>query len=193
MGHMAFMNPEMLAEGDKQQLLEIARNSIQHGLHNNKNLHLSAPDFPESLQQIRATFVTLKINSVLRGCIGTTNAILPLVESVSENAFAAAFRDPRFAPLTSQEFGHIHVSIAILTPCECIEFNSEQKLLEQIRPGIDGLIIEKQNRRATFLPAVWESLPVAKEFLTQLKVKADINPELLPDRAWRYQSYSFSE
>jgi uncharacterized protein len=183
----------MLTAEHEQQLLTVARNSIKYGLEKKEIIKLSLADYPVPLREIRATFVTLKIGPALRGCIGTTTAISPLVSSVNDNAYAAAFKDPRFSPLTSQEFDYIRISVSILTPGEPIEFVSERELLNQLSPGIDGLIIEKDNRRATFLPAVWESLPIAEEFLAHLKQKANIKPDQLPDRAWRYQSISISE
>lgn len=183
----------MLAAQHEKQLLTVARNSIKHGLEKKEKIQLTLADYPEPLREIRATFVTINIGSALRGCIGTTVALYPLVISVSDNAHAAAFNDPRFPSLNSKEFENIHLSVSILTPAERITFASEQQLLEQLRPGIDGLIIEQGDKKATFLPAVWESLPGAKEFLSHLKQKAYIDQNELPDRAWRYQTICFSE
>ena len=183
----------MLTAELEKQLLTVARNSIKYGLEKKEKIRLTLTDYPDTLREIRATFVTLNIGSALRGCIGTTLAISPLVISVSDNAYAAAFNDPRFPSLNSREFENTRISVSILTPAEGITFASEQQLLAQVRPGIDGLIIEKGNNKATFLPAVWESLPLAKDFLIHLKQKANIGPDQLPERAWRYQSVSFSE
>jgi len=129
----------------------------------------------------------------LRGCIGTIQAISPLVVSVSDNAWSSAFRDPRFKPLKREEFELINVSISILTPSTPIAFTCEYDLFAQLRPGIDGLIIEKDGQRATFLPAVWEQLPKPEDFLQQLKLKAGMRPEVCPERAWRYESISIEE
>lgn len=183
----------MLTAEHEKQLLTVARNSIKYGLEKKEKIRLTVTDYPEILREIRATFVTINIGSALRGCIGTTVAISPLVISVSDNAYAAAFNDPRFPSLNSKEFEIIRISVSILTPPERITFASEQQLLDQLHPAIDGLIIEKGNNKATFLPVVWESLPLASEFLTHLKQKANIGQDQSPDRAWRYQSISFSE
>ena len=113
------------------------------------------------MKAVRATFVTLKISEKLRGCIGTIEAKYPLARSTAEYAYAAAFRDPRFKPLTEDEYDKITLSISILTPAEPIEFDSDAQLLQQLNPDVDGLIIESGQRSATFLPAVWESLPDA--------------------------------
>lgn len=183
----------MLAAEHEKQLLTVARNSIKYGLEKKEKIQLTLTDYPEILREIRATFVTIYIGPALRGCIGTTVAISPLVISVSDNAYAAAFNDPRFPSLNSREFESIRISVSILTPAERITFASEQHLLDQLRPGVDGLIIEKGEKKATFLPAVWETLPLVQEFLGHLKQKANIGHDQLPDRAWRYQSFSFSE
>lgn len=184
---------KMLSTEHNQQLLQIARISIQHGLEKNSGLKLSVENYPETLRETRATFVTLKIDTQLRGCIGTTQAISPLVISVSDNAWSSAFRDPRFKPLTHEEFELIHISISILTPSTPITFGTEKELLEQLRPDIDGLIIEKGSQRATFLPSVWEALQKPEDFLLQLKLKAGMRPDHNPERAWRYQSISIEE
>ena len=172
----------------KQQLLSTAHDSIRHGLLQQRSLPVIVENYPEPLRELRATFVTLHNRAGLRGCIGTTTAVAPLIVSVSDNAFAAAFRDPRFKPLAEPEFDDIHLSLSILTPGEEITFTSETDLLAQLRPGIDGLIIERHIRKATFLPSVWSSLRKPEDFLHQLKLKAGILPDQTPLRAWRYQT-----
>ena len=154
---------------------------------------LDSSEQPVSLQEKRASFVTIKIAGQLRGCIGQTTPLYPLITSVSENAYSSAFCDPRFTPLTAEEFTTIHLSISILTPACPLHFSSDLELIEQLESGVDGLIIEKGNQRATFLPAVWESLPDAEIFLQQLKFKAGINIDTTPDKAWYYQSFTIEE
>ncbi len=183
----------MLHDDYRQMLLGVARRSIEHGFRTRAALPVSLDDFPGPLREIRGTFVTLRQHSMLRGCIGTTSANSPLVVSVAENAYAAAFRDPRFTPLKREEYKDTHVSISILTLTEPIEFSSESDLLRQLRPGIDGLIIEKDGFRATFLPSVWSALPEPEEFLLHLKNKASIPANLPPARAWCYQAESIDE
>ena len=167
----------------KQQLLSIAHDSIRHGLVHHP---VTLDNYPEPLREVRAAFVTLHKQARLRGCIGTTMAVAPLAVSVSDNAYSAAFRDPRFKPLTEKEFHDIHISLSILTPSEEITFTSESDLLAQLRPGMDGLIIERHTRKATFLPSVWISLKDPETFLHQLKLKAGIMSDQIPLRAWRY-------
>ena len=177
----------------KQYLLSTARDSIRHGLQHKKSLHVNAADYPEVLRASRATFVTLKLLQQLRGCIGTTAAVAPLIRSVADNAYAAAFRDPRFPTLTQDEYDLIHVSISILTSATPVQFANDSDLLKQLRPQEDGLIIELGARRATFLPSVWETLSRPEDFLRQLKLKAGIPIHQPPERAWRYQALYVEE
>ncbi|MFT5425597.1 MAG: AmmeMemoRadiSam system protein A [Gammaproteobacteria bacterium] len=183
----------MYTQEQNQTLLSIARSSIGHGLQSGQPEIIDINNYDDELQDIRATFVTLKISGSLRGCIGTLVAKYPLVESVAEYAYAAAFRDPRFKPLSQDEFEKITLSISILTPAEPIEFDSDADLIQKLEPHIDGLIINSGNRSATFLPAVWESLTHAEQFLIQLKEKAQILPEEKLTGASRYKAIEICE
>jgi AmmeMemoRadiSam system protein A len=180
---------------DQQQeqiLLDLARSSIRHGLQTGKPLRIDPADFPPELLEPRATFVTLHKNRELRGCIGMLKAVRPLAEDIAENAFAAAFRDPRFPPLATGEFEQLKIHLSILTLPEPITFSSEEDLLAQLRPGMDGLIIEEGGRRGTFLPSVWEALPNPKQFLRHLKQKAGLPPDYWSDtlQFYRYRTES---
>jgi len=191
-GSWSLYEKTLLMESQRQALLTIAKKSIELGFNSKKPLPIDIDEFSGKLTEIRASFVTLKINNQLRGCIGTTDAVQALVTSVANNAFSAAFRDPRFKPLSENEFKKIELSIAILTPQVAMAFNSEKDLLNQIMPGKDGLTIMKGNKKATFLPAVWESLPDANNFLNQLKLKAGLKLEEQVEQAWKYTSESFA-
>lgn len=129
---------------------------------------------PVELKEERATFVTLTIDGHLRGCIGMLEACRPLAEDVVENAVSAAFHDPRFPPLTQEEFDDLKISISVLSPPQEMNFSSEADLLSQIRPGVDGLILQEGFRRGTFLPSVWEELPDKEMFFEHLKLKAGL-------------------
>jgi uncharacterized protein len=184
-----------LSAADRATLLEVARRSIEHGLDWQVPLAVNPADYPESLRPVRATFVTLEREGHLRGCIGTLEARAPLVQDVAEHAFAAAFEDPRFLPLRRDELAGLEIHLSILSPSEPLPFASENELLAQLRPGIDGLILKLGSRRATFLPSVWESLPEPYIFLAQLKQKAGLpldfwSPEL---QAERYTTESFGD
>lgn len=140
-----------------------------------------------------ATFVTLKRHGELRGCIGTLEAHQPLLLDVAEHAFAAAFRDPRFEPVTERELDELELSISVLGEPEEIRFADEQDLLKQLRPHDDGLILQEGSRRGTFLPSVWDSLPDPPEFLAHLKLKAGLPSDYWSGslRVWRYTTEEF--
>ena len=161
-------------EENRKILLNLAQESIQHGLTTGKPLPVNIDQFPPELCEKCATFVTLKKQGQLRGCIGMLEAIRPLAQDVAENAFSAAFKDPRFPPMKEDELDLIEIHLSILSRPEPVTFTSEQDLLAQVRPGIDGLILEEGSKRGTFLPSVWESLPDPRQFLRHLKQKAGL-------------------
>lgn len=155
-------------------LLSIARRSIEHGLRCGWSLPVESDDHLAELREERATFVTLTRDGQLRGCVGKPKACRPLVVDVAENAFAAAFDDCRFSPLTEPELERLDIEISLLSSAQPLIFTSEADLLRQLRPGKDGLILEDGSHRGLFLPSVWQSLPRAQDFLAQLKVKAEL-------------------
>jgi AmmeMemoRadiSam system protein A len=179
----------------RQQLLDLARTSIGHGLEHDRPLRVDPNDYPADLRAIRASFVTLNKAGRLRGCIGRLEATRPLVEDVVDNAYSAAFRDPRFPPLNRQEYPRLDLHISILSPATQIEFSDQTDLLRKIRPGVDGLILIEGPHRGTFLPSVWESLPEVESFFAQLKVKAGLPPDYWSDRlqVMRYTTESFGQ
>ncbi|MBC7950874.1 MAG: AmmeMemoRadiSam system protein B [Rhodospirillaceae bacterium] len=134
----------------------------------------SEADLPAVLKAPGACFVTLKKNGALRGCIGSPQAWRPLVDDVTDNAAKAAFQDPRFPPVTPEEMDGLELSVSVLTPPVPMRFMNEADLLAQLRPRVDGLIIEDGGKRALFLPSVWEQLPDAAHFLAHLKHKAGL-------------------
>jgi len=172
----------------RQQLLESARESIRKGLCG-EFLAANAADYPEALRMPRATFVTLHVDGKLHGCVGTLEAHKPLVEDVVSNAWSAAFRDSRFPALTWPDFERLKIHVSILSPPEPMAFSSEADLLAQLRPQVDGLILEDGHHRGTFLPSVWEQLPDPREFLRQLKLKAGLDADHWSSRL-RVQRYT---
>jgi len=169
------MSSTELSQKDKQTLLKTARHTIQYGLTYKKPPSLELDKYTPELQAIGASFVTLKEANKLRGCIGTLTAYQPLIQDVAEHAYAAAFKDPRFTPINPLEEPLLHISISILSPAKAMQFESEQDLLAQLKPGKDGLILEYKKQKSTFLPAVWQQLTGAREFLHHLKQKAGLS------------------
>jgi len=154
----------------------------------------AAADHPD-LDQRGATFVTLTLDGELRGCIGSLNAHRPLGADVRDNAVSAALRDPRFPPLSAEEFAQVRVEVSLLTEPEFMEFRDEADALAQLVPGRDGVIFFNGCQKATFLPQVWEQLPERRQFIAALKQKAR-----LPANFWgpnvmiaRYQVQKWHE
>ena len=184
----------LLNKENKACLLGLAKRSIQHGLQTGQPLQLDLANFPDELISKGATFVTLQLHGQLRGCIGILEAIRPLAVDVAENAFFAAFNDSRFSPLSRAEFDQLEIHISLLTPPKLVLFESEQDLIRQLRPNIDGLLLEEGWRRGTFLPSVWGQLPKPEIFLSHLKQKAGLAPDYWSDtiKVYRYQTEMIS-
>ena len=175
--------------------MAVARHSIEHGLLTGRPLQVVPSEYHRDLKAVRASFVTLQRHGRLRGCIGHLEAVQPLVVDVAENAFAAAFRDPRFSPLSEAEWPEVEVHLSLLTRPEPMAFRDEADLLAQIHPGEDGLILQDGPNRGTFLPSVWESLPDPVAFLAHLKQKAGLAANHGSDRVeiYRYRTESFGD
>lgn len=180
-----------MSELDRQArelLFDVAQRSIDSGLRAGRALSVDPTDYPPRLREQRATFTTLRHRGELRGCIGAIEATRSLVEDVAESAYAAAFRDPRFPALERAELADLELHLSVLSPLEPLEVETRESLIERLRKGVDGLLIEQAGRRGTFLPSVWESLPDAERFLIELERKAGLTPGdwVRPVRCWRY-------
>lgn len=167
-------------------LLQLARHAIERRLGDEPSHSCTADDLvaewgrPSWLLVPGASFVTLKAAGRLRGCVGTLDAHRPLYQDVSGNAVAAAFRDSRFRPLAKDELEKVLIEVSVLSQPMPLPNRGEQTVLDTLRCGIDGLILDDgAQHRATFLPQVWENLPDPADFLIQLKRKAG-----LPDQWW---------
>ena len=197
MAHSLCIDPmsDNLSDPEKKQLLEIARLSIQSGLDNKPVLRVDVAEITENLSNKRATFVTLTQRGNLRGCMGNLEANEILAQSVANTAYNAAFRDPRFPNLTRNEIDKTLIDISVLTPMQEMSVANRDDLLNQLRPGVDGLLLEDRGHRATFLPKVWESLKEPQEFLQQLLRKAGLTDTHWSDNMCfhRYQTDSFHD
>lgn len=191
---MVLMSFIKLSEPEQQTCLQVARESILHGLKHGSALKIVTKDYTKNLQRQLASFVTLHKQEQLRGCIGALEASQPLINDVAEHAFAAAFQDPRFPALSQNEYDLITLDISVLGQPEPMSFENEQDLLNQIRSGVDGLILEYGYNRGTFLPSVWEQLPNVNEFFQHLKVKAGLEKNWWSDdvKISRYETFCFS-
>jgi len=185
-----FLDPE-----HGRLLLDLARASIRHGLAHGGPLPVAPAELPEALRAPGATFVTLQRDGDLRGCMGRTAATRSLAADVAANAFAAAFRDGRFPPVTGDEVDALAITVSILSPLEPLAFSGEADLAAHLVPRRDGLLIQAGPRRALYLPEVWTLLPDPGDFLRNLKRKAG-----LPARggeagleAWRFTARCVTE
>ncbi|MFL6548361.1 MAG: AmmeMemoRadiSam system protein A [Povalibacter sp.] len=176
------------------ELLQLARGSIVSGLRERRRT--PAPQhYSAGLEIRRASFVTLRIGPALRGCCGAIEAREPIAEDVWRNAWASAFNDPRFPPLTFDEYARCTVSISVLSELEPVPVANENELLQQLRPGLDGLLLRAHTGQATFLPAVWKQLRDPVEFVHQLKMKAGWPADYWSAdmQVYRYTTESFGE
>jgi hypothetical protein len=182
-----------LCDQDRQTLLRLAEQSIRYGLQHHRPLPVDSSAFPPPLRQPRASFVTLLNRGQLRGCIGHLEATQAAVLDVVANAYAAAFEDPRFAALCAAELPQLEIHISLLTPAYPLTVASEEELIGMLHPGEDGLILEEDLHRGTFLPSVWQQLPEPREFVRQLKLKAGLPVGYWSDkiRVSRYTTESF--
>jgi AmmeMemoRadiSam system protein A len=172
-------------------LTALARNAIERKLLDEDEMKVEAA----WLGQCGATFVTLTRDGQLRGCIGSLEAARPLAADVAENALGAAFRDPRFPRLSADEWPRCRVEVSLLSAPKRVEFADEADLLAQLEPGVDGVILECDGKRATFLPQVWEGLADKRAFLAELVKKAGLpaDTRLARCKVSRYRVAKFGE
>ncbi len=194
-GYSAFglyENGEISAEDAGRTLVAMARAAIEAALEKREG---PAAGSERWLKQTGATFVTLTRDGMLRGCIGSLQAVRPLGEDVAANALGAAFRDPRFPAITPEEWPRCRIEVSFLSAPKPIRFADEPDLFARILGGEDGIILECDGKRATFLPQVWEGLPDKRRFLTELLRKAGLPPDtrLARCRFWRYRVIKWKE
>ena len=163
-----------LTAAERQRLLVIARSSMRAGSRESDDEASLHDGLTPALQEKRGVFVTLTRSEALRGCIGTIEPVAPLATAVADSAHSAAFRDPRFPPMRLDELEKITIEISVLTPTQPLAAASREILLDRLRPGVDGLVLQDGRHRSTFLPKVWEQLPDPRDFLAQLLAKAGL-------------------
>ena len=162
---------------DRQALLTLARETIARHLRGEGSPPVDMDAVSEGLRRDGASFVTLTKDGALRGCIGSLEPRRPLVLDVRENAVAAAFHDPRFPPVSTEELGDLRVQVSVLSVPQPLSYDGPKDLIAKLRPGVDGVVIESGWNRATFLPQVWEKLPDPHQFLEHLCLKAYLSAD----------------
>jgi len=169
-----------LTQSQGQALLKLARSSIAKKLGKSYDSPSDEVLKDKELQAQKGTFVTLNIHGRLRGCIGSLVGQTPLVKGVEDNAINAAFHDPRFNPLSADEYSNIHVEVSVLTDPQPLEYTDTNDLINKLKPKVHGVILRKGYASATFLPQVWDQLPTHEVFLSHLCLKAG-----LPGDTWK--------
>ena len=184
-----------LDAAQRRELLALARDSVACALANGGFVSCPAERMRHDLLETRSTFVTLRSGERLRGCCGTLEPCRPLAADVWHNACVAAFNDPRFPPLSPQEWPGISLHVSVLDQPRPMLVADEQELLRLLRPFVDGLILECNGARVTFLPAVWEQIQDPALFVRQLKLKAGWPEEFWSPqvRVSHYTTESFGE
>ena len=178
---IAYFAEPSLSQKQGQLLVKLARRTIME--------KLGRKMLPEQARQLSAalkdscfnehcgTFVTLKIDGRLRGCIGSLTSNESIRTGITRNAINAAFADPRFSPLTADEFEDVDIEISILTKPQPIAYTDYTDLLAKLRVNIDGVIIRQGRALATFLPQVWKQLHQPDVFLSHLCAKAGLSAD----------------
>jgi AmmeMemoRadiSam system protein B/AmmeMemoRadiSam system protein A len=184
-------------EGSRRLLIDLTRQVLRQAVSDDgkpPKLNINGA-LPRALSAQRATFVTLEIGGVLRGCTGSILPARSLLVDVADNAWRSGFGDRRFPPLTAEELSQLSIHVSVLSTPRLIPAASENELLGALRPDTDGLIIRDGAHQALFLPSVWAQLPEPQAFLRQLKMKAGLAPHHWSPtfQAFRFVTESFGE
>lgn len=185
-----------LSTEEQAYLLDLARETIVHVAGGEDLSAVDMEDAPERLRRDGASFVTLNKHGRLRGCIGSLEPRRPLVLDVQQNAVGAALRDPRFPPVRPEETDELTIELSVLSQPEPLRYEGIDDLCRKLRPGVDGVVIERGWQRATFLPQVWEKLSDERRFLERLCLKAGLTPAALASGdldVYTYQVEKFGE
>jgi MEMO1 family protein len=191
---VAFMAPPPLTDAERAWLVERARAALVHEIGTGEPDPLDDTQVPARLRLLGASFVTLRRAGRLTGCIGSLEAVRPLWCDVVHNARAAGFEDPRFAPLASEDLADLGVKVSVLSATEPLP-GERAALAAALRPGVDGVLIEAEGQRGTFLPSVWDAVPSIDRFLAALLTKAGLPDDGWPTglRAARYTTDEFGD
>lgn len=173
------MMPEQnLSDEERKILLRLARQALEAAVNRQPMPKIYTQEMTKRLQEMGASFVTLTIQGMLRGCVGTLEPYQSLADDVSEHAVAAGLQDYRFPPVSAEELRQIEIEVSRLTIPQPLPYTTPEGLVESLHPGIDGVVLRDGIRRATFLPQVWDKLPDPVEFLDHLCAKMGADPGL---------------
>ena len=183
-----------LAEREGDLLLRIAEEAVVDGLLGSPPRGRAVSTMPPALREPRGVFVTLSVNGRLNGCLGSMEGVEPLAHGTARHAWSAAFADPRLPALRAADYEALTIEVSVLSRLAPLPARSRPELLAQLRPDLDGVVVAAANRRALFLPAVWDQLPDPADFLDHLQAKAGFPPPRWPEgmRAWRFSAQRFT-
>jgi AmmeMemoRadiSam system protein A len=184
---------QQLTAQEQHSLLKIARQSLEHAVRGQPLPDIALESLSPRLQAQGASFVTLTIQGNLRGCIGALEPYQPLALDVSEHAAAAALHDYRFPKVEPDELANIRIEVSCLTLPVPLVYQNAQELLDQLRPGLHGVMLRDEGRRATFLPQVWEKIPDPADFLDNLCYKMGAAPDLWKRKPLEVSLYQVEE
>jgi len=187
---------DKLNQAEQEILLKIAREALEKSVQGKPLPKVKLNVLPPALQDDGASFVTLTKSARLRGCIGALQPYQPLAIDVQEHAVAAALQDFRFPNVKPTELELINIEVSVLSPKKPIRYEGPQDLVNQLRPNIDGVVLQDGLRKATFLPQVWEKIADPELFLSQLCVKMGAPGDLWrnkPLQVYTYQVQEFHE
>jgi AmmeMemoRadiSam system protein A len=184
---------QQLTAQEQHSLLQIARQSLEHAVRGQPLPDIALESLSPRLQAQGASFVTLTIQGNLRGCIGALEPYQPLALDVSEHAAAAALHDYRFPKVEPDELANIRIEVSCLTLPVPLVYQNAQELLDQLRPGLHGVMLRDEGRRATFLPQVWEKIPDPADFLDNLCYKMGAAPDLWKRKPLEVSLYQVEE
>lgn len=183
------MRIEELTKSEGEFLVKLARSAVKEYLTEFSKVEPSV-DTPSRLREKAGVFVTIEkiardITGVprrmLRGCIGFPEPVMPLAEATVEAAIAAATEDPRFEPMRLEELGSVVFEVSVLSVPSLVSYSKPEELLEKVKVGRDGIVVERGILRGLLLPQVpveydWS----AEEYLDNACIKAGLPPD-----AWR--------
>ncbi|MDD3044058.1 MAG: AmmeMemoRadiSam system protein A [Candidatus Delongbacteria bacterium] len=178
-----------MKEEVKKYLLKISRLAILSKFDPGSKT-FSFENIPDEVKINGACFVTLTINGELRGCIGSMEAYRPLYEDVIAHSGDAAFRDPRFPPLSAGEVPSVKIEISVLTPRQEVSYSGFSDLKNKIIPHRHGVYLSHTYYSSTFLPQVWEQLSSHEEFFSHLCHKAGLDPDFILDHHPKIEIYT---
>lgn len=177
----------------RRELLALATDAIEYALRTGRRVTPADGDLAPWLREPAATFVTLRRGARLLGCMGTLEPYQGLATDVVEHALNAAFDDPRMPPVDDEDFERMTVEISVLGPLNPLRVSSRAELVAVLRPHVDGLLVRTDGHRATFLPAVWDSVDSGSDFVALLWRKAGLAANRWPSsiQLWTYGVCAF--